>query len=272
MSDNQIRQFLKDLSKHSDAVKRCTRPLRHLGITCFYYLSIKDNGEHVLVTDHPEVADYYYDQKLYANDPYLRHPNNYKSGFFSIDTSHKEEFDASLVYIVRNFKMVPLIGLCERAKDSVEFFGFWGEIDAIQIATKYTPLLQAFATHFKKECKSIIQPETGPSLCLRELLGAKQFDTVNTLQHQEEAKLIRKYLIEIGYEEHVTKADSLSQREKECIRLLLKGKAMKETASILHLSPRTIEHYINSAKSKLDYSYKNELFTFAEELAEFGLL
>ena len=271
---SQVSQFLKDLAKHSDAVKKATRPLRHLGVTCFYYLSVKNNGDHVLLTDCPEVDDYYYDEKLYVKDPYLRHPDNYQSGFLHFETDHKQEYDASLAYIIQKFKIAPLLGLCQKQQDSVDFFGFWGEADRAPyvVPSQYTHLLKAFAPHFKKECKSLLQPDVGPFLSLRKLLGAEVFDNVATQERKEEAKLFRQYLIEIGFKDKVVKADSLSQREKECLQLLLRGKAMKETASILHLSPRTVEHYIDSARDKLGCRYKNELFALAEEFVNLGLI
>lgn len=273
---SQEKQFLKDLSKHSDAVKKCTRPLVPLGVSCFYYLSIQNNGDHVLLTDCPEVDDYYYDEKLYVKDPYLRHPDNYQAGFFFFESNHKEEFDESLAYIVHKFRMSPLIGLCEKQKDSVEFFGFWGEAEKSQpfeqIYLNYTNLLKAFASHFKDECLNSKQPETLPSLSLPKLIGAEAFACTATRQPKIDADLLRSCLREMGFENEVSKADSLSQREKECVNLLIKGKSMKETASILGLSPRTVEHYLEDVKMKFDCRYKNEIFALAERLLEFGLL
>lgn len=270
---SQEKQFLKDLSKQSDTVKKCTRHLVPLGVSCFYYLSIQNNGDHILLTDCPEVDDYYYDEKLYVKDPYLRHPDNYQSGFFFFESNHKEEYDASLAYIVRKFKMSPLLGLCEKQKDSVEFFGFWGEADKSQqfeqVYLNYTNLLKAFASHFKDECLNSIQPDELPFLSLPKLLGAKTFESTCARKPKD---LLRNCLREMGFENEVAKADSLSQREKECVRLLIKGKSMKETASILGLSPRTVEHYLEDVKRKFDCHYKNEIFALAERLSEFGLI
>lgn len=50
---------------------------------------------------------------------------------------------------------------------------------------------------------------------------------------------------------------SLSRREKQCAYYLLKGYSAKQTAEILHLSPRTVEDYINSLKHK--YACKSKL-------------
>ena len=133
---SQLNQFLKDLSKTSDAVKKCTRPLNHLGVTCFYYVLIKENGDQILLTDCPHVDEYYYQEKLYLKDPYLRHPDNYEPGLFFFESNKKEEYDQSLSYLERFFKISPLIGLCEKQVDSVEFFGFWGESEKSQVLIK----------------------------------------------------------------------------------------------------------------------------------------
>lgn len=273
---SQLNQFLKDLGKHSDAVKKCTRPLHHLGITCFYYVYINAKGEQVLLTDRPEVDDYYYEQKLYVKDPYLRHPDNYQSGFFFFESNHKKEYDGSLAYLAKTFKIDPIVGLCDKQEDSVEFFGFWGEAKESncfeQVYLNYASLLKAFASNFKEKCKKIIQPDNGPSLSLHKLLGANEFNSISPLQPKINEKLVRKCLIEIGFGPDVAKAESLSRRERDCLKLLLKGKSMKETAVILSLSPRTVEHYLESVKNKFSCKYKNELFSIAERLFEFGLL
>ncbi len=46
--------------------------------------------------------------------------------------------------------------------------------------------------------------------------------------------------------------NKLSKREKECFYHLSKGKTNKKIASLLQLSPKTIEHYIENMKFKLD--------------------
>lgn len=273
---SQLNQFLKDLGQHSDAVKKCTRPLLHLGITCFYYVYIDKNGNQVLLTDCPEVDDYYYDQKLYVKDPYLRHPDNYHPGFFLFESNNKEEYDDSLAYLARTFKISPIVGLCEKQEDAVEFFGFWGEArqsNAFErVYLNYAHLLKAFATHFKEKCSKIIQHEVGPSLSLPELIGHELFDCTATLQPKLDEKCLRKCLLDIGLGHEVELADALSRRERECIKLLLKGKSMKETAALLRLSPRTVEHYLENVKIKFDCQFKNELFSIAERLFEFGLI
>ena len=50
-----------------------------------------------------------------------------------------------------------------------------------------------------------------------------------------------------------------TKREAECMVLLLKGKTISGVASMLKLSPRTVEYYVKNMKSKLGCRTKFEL-------------
>ncbi len=58
----------------------------------------------------------------------------------------------------------------------------------------------------------------------------------------------------------------LSRRETECLCLLLKGRTMKMIGKMMGLSPRTVEHYIESVKGKLGVRTKLELIDKAIDI------
>lgn len=273
---SNVSQFIQNLIKHSDQIKKCTRPLRHFGISCFYYFSIKNNGDHFLVTDSPNMDEYYYSEKLYLRDPYLRHPANYRSGFCFFNTNRKEEYDESLAFVARHFHVHPLLGLCEKHKDSVEFFGFWGEKEASQnfeyFYLNHAHLLKSFTSYFRRECSKLLQDKDATSLSLRELLGPDFFDMKLPSAPEVDSQFLRSYLKELGLGAEIAQADALSSRERQCLHLLLHGKSAKETASFLNLSHRTIESYFENIKNKLRCKNKYELFSIAERFFELGLL
>lgn len=62
---------------------------------------------------------------------------------------------------------------------------------------------------------------------------------------------------------HIKKEFSalLTKRQIECLYLLVKGMTMKEIAYILKLSPRTVEHYIETIKQKLNCHSRSELIS-----------
>lgn len=61
----------------------------------------------------------------------------------------------------------------------------------------------------------------------------------------------------------------LTQRQINCLELLAKGMTMREIGEALSLSSRTIEHYIETIKTKLDCTTRADLFRKASAL---GLL
>lgn len=52
---------------------------------------------------------------------------------------------------------------------------------------------------------------------------------------------------------------TITEREMECLFYTVGGRTAKETAKLLALSPRTIEHYLDNLKSKFNCSTKSEL-------------
>jgi len=51
----------------------------------------------------------------------------------------------------------------------------------------------------------------------------------------------------------------LSEREMQCLHLSSNGNTAKETAIELGLTHRTVEHYLNNCKVKLNCDFKREL-------------
>jgi DNA-binding CsgD family transcriptional regulator len=51
----------------------------------------------------------------------------------------------------------------------------------------------------------------------------------------------------------------ITKRQKECLHYLVRGMTIKEIGSILGLSPRTVEHYIEALKIKLDCNSRSQL-------------
>lgn len=67
-------------------------------------------------------------------------------------------------------------------------------------------------------------------------------------------------------------ASQLTEREKTCLKYLIMGKTAKETADILSMSTRTIEHYFENIKNKLICTSKRELFSIARSMESADIL
>lgn len=60
----------------------------------------------------------------------------------------------------------------------------------------------------------------------------------------------------------------LTKRQFDCLFYLVKGKTMKQTAEILVLSPKTIEHYLDAVKVKFKCYTRSELIEKALQLPQ----
>jgi len=62
------------------------------------------------------------------------------------------------------------------------------------------------------------------------------------------------------------KLSSLTQRQTDCLFYLVKGMTIKQTAQKMGLSPKTVEHYLENIKTKLNCHTRLDLVTSALKL------
>jgi len=62
-----------------------------------------------------------------------------------------------------------------------------------------------------------------------------------------------------------TDLDSLSDREREVLRLIALGYTYKETANALHIAPKTVESHVSSVLRKLHLTNRHQLARWAEQ-------
>ncbi len=260
--------------KHSDQIRKATQPVRdHLDVAYFTYHRINIDGKYTVLVDRPDWAERYVEQKLYLEDPYLRHPDQYQSGMCAMLSNGPEEYRKK---ILREGKDIMDMGdslfIVEKTGPYVEFFGFASKTDSYKlsdIARNHPLYLKAFATHFKRKMKNILQSMEEGASTLPELKGNDFYN--NEPIHTNPTEELKKYLKEIGLGNLVDFARLLSSQEKKCLFHLAEGKTAKETATLLRLSSRTVESYLEHIKNKGKIR-AFELFDLAKELKQFGLI
>jgi DNA-binding CsgD family transcriptional regulator len=262
--------------EYSDKIKKVTRPLRdRLQVGYFTYHRIDRAGKYTVLLDRPDWAEHYVDEKFFLLDPFLRHPDMYKSGFSLIENHGDEEHRKRVLKDGKEIFNLDLgVMLIEKQDDSVEFFGFSANrasscLDKVYLNHPW--ILKSFAAHFKKELKPILlqmEEEASPLIDLK----GKDYYTKELIHPDVDSKALLAYLKDLGKGPQIFLAEQLSPREKQCIKLLLAGKTAKETAAILKLSHRTIEFYFENIKNKLSCSTKQEIFFLAQQFQELNLL
>lgn len=267
-------KYMQGIINHSDRVKQIARPLLdHFGISYFYHYLLDNDGNFYMLMTNPEIEEYYLNEKLFLLDPHLKHPSNYRSGFLPAESLENTLWNEALRAFSEKFHLKDCITLALKNDCSVEFFGFWGKknvsFDLKALYFNEQKLLRSFALHFKKEMGFILQTGNEPSIPYGTILGENFYAQVPSFPLTQR---IRSYLLDLGLEDLVIRAESLSPREIQCLEFIANSKSVKEIAAILRLSPRTIESYIGNLKKKLSCWSKQELYSIGNELQKFGFI
>lgn len=163
----------------------------------------------------------------------------------------------------------------------------WKNGDACLGKTDYDIPCDAFqfAKTFIEQDKKVIQSQktmlildvhrykTGTKI----LLGSKTYlesnevlinsiDISDCIIFQNYIKLIQmdsKFTHKHGAASYILNADHcplpLTEKQKNCLFLLIRGKTIKEIAAILNLSPRTVEDHIKTIKNKFQCNSKGQV-------------
>lgn len=178
--------------------------------------------------------------------------------------------------MTKQFNFSPWLALIRKNFDLYHYFAFWwdriSDTKLENLILNHSTLIQTFITYFLKEVEPLREQIAIDSYTMLDLVGRKHFYSNLPIQQTLEKDRLRKFLIEMGYETDVLKADRLTTRERDNLKHLLLGKSSKEMAHDMHLSPRTVEHHLERLKTKFDCSSKQELFSLAKKLQELGLI
>jgi DNA-binding CsgD family transcriptional regulator len=256
-----------------------TSPLLNLGVLFFGYHSLGLNGEYVTLTDRPDWAEHYVENKFYQHDPFIQHPQNYSSGTYLLSqinpptNTNNQDSASNKISIKEGWRQKIAFDeaaiLIDKTNADVEFFIFGGNSthgDFNKLYGNHRNLLHAFVAHFKNALKEVIRSQSEEkNIISYPTSSGKGIHPLNKTKQQG-------FLSAIGHKDSCLKAASLTPAEKRCLTHLCKGQSIKGIAQSLMISPRTVETHLNSAKRKLNCLYKDDLVIKSNSLSQLGLL
>lgn len=153
---------------------------------------------------------------------------------------------------------------CKAAEDAVFFI----HQDELVKAKKKPIYFIGFYEYNNNEWKTvfgkkypIINSEGTPIAIVSQFDEISNYNLIDTYRFMSKSqKRFKKNMKQFGYileDNHIL--EHLTNREAECLFFLLRGKTSKSIATLLNLSVRTVEYYIENIKNKMRCNGKEEL-------------
>jgi DNA-binding CsgD family transcriptional regulator len=246
---------LREIEKFSPYVDEIISPLKQLNVVGFFYVRAYDNGELLELTSNPKFAEFYF-TKFFQGD--YSEVDIGEHLFIEQGVSLWELNSHNLIYQdgKKYFSYGNGITICENNINFKELYSFYSMSDEIEMNRFFLnqlPNLKKFKNFFLEKASPIID---------------KVDKYLPPEQYQQKPMTTEKKDIATIFESLRGKTDKkapLSHRELQCLSLLSLGNSIKEIASKLDLSPRTIEHYITNIKIKWNVRKISELIYMIKE-------
>lgn len=258
-----LREFAQSFEKSVDRIRHLCKPFCDpLDITTFGYVRIYPNGRVSWITSNPDQDRFLIESQALKEEPLLNHREHLKEGH-SLWFSDREFPGSEVFYRTRaqKFSMDHGLVIVKHQKSYVEtccFSGLLKKRALYNLFIQERGLFELFMTYFTSQLDRRTLSVLEEGIALSELKNAPT----------SSKPLNRAPLIQMcGHGPFL----SLSKREKECLALLKKGFSYPQIGEALHLSERTVEHYLESVRHKLNLNNRRELLQAAEKLALLGL-
>jgi len=245
----------------------CEPLFNNFGITVFGYSNFLNDGTYLDVCTNDSWQGHYLEHFASHNfiHEYVKyiHTNNIRYTVWNNDISHPRNPTFSQFIIDScHFEIWHGFSIYKHHASSLEAWHFATSKENYQITNFYLnnlDLLEHFIFYFRGKASCFINEADTRSLVV--LKDRTPFISSMLQSHTNNNR--KDYVNKTNIQRYAFKTPSgniyLSRREVECIFHLSSSKTIKEIASKLSLSPRTVEGYINSSKEKLGCPSRSKL-------------
>lgn len=241
-------------------VENLLSPLKRFGVLHYTYMANHRDGSQVYLSNSSRWIEDYYNLNLYRTSMFEFDIASYSDSHMIWNSDVASDV---ITHGKQYYNSDNGITIIKPNKDFCEFHFFSSSVDNGKISNFYInnlDVLFAFISHFKTQGSEILK-----SADKKKIIIPNHFK--DSYADNSDFNLVEKNLRDDFFAE-VKKIDQrsispanfynkdiadvkLSRREKECLMHLIQGKSAKQTASILNLSPRTVEVYLDCLKTKL---------------------
>ncbi len=228
----------------STDIAEIVKPLKQLGITHFSYMRSYDNGARIYLGENVEFRDYYLKKKYYLTGNAECKPKVYKEQAMLWSTLPNQKIVDDCC---RSRGIDHGMILFQPQQGYTDTFSFATQAGNDRIINTYLSKMDifiSFKNYFREKAAPIINQ------------GEKQ---KIILPFNDKLDISKSLINDDCRHLFLSNKISLTKRQLECCHLLMQGKTIKEMASIIGLSIRTVEDYLTHIRVKLGCRNKTEL-------------
>ncbi len=249
-------------------IKVICQPLEKYVIPFFTHVRCFDDGAvHVLATD-KEVMLYHFQQQRPIG-PYVPVDMLAKKFHFMASPENADiQFSQAYYEFKEKFKLSYPIYLFERHIGYVDYFHFSSTPDnphAINFYLNNMDLLESFKLYFKDKAEKLLQKANSHRILLPEHMRLNFKGLTPNDEVSNNLNILKNRTKEINQRLQLHFNTKLTPREIQSLCYLLRGRTALATAQALNISPKTVEFYIDSVKTKLNCLTRADLFDKAWE-------
>lgn len=236
-------------------IKKALKPIyEQFGVNYFYYSRVSNHGLYASFSNNVDWNKWWFDENVHQELFYFLQPQSYRPGQTISVPLFEQKFDKIGKIAKEKFNINYVLEITYKDKNGIETFGFSTENFNLLTLTQFfsdLTLLKLFFKYFRQKNNSIFEQLLENEIDLAQEIGPAFFQTpysINSCRHFN-------FLKDIGMDIF----SELSQREKQVCQALTQGLSAANIASMLNLSKRTIECYLENIKEKLNCHSKSEL-------------
>lgn len=260
-----LEQFCRGFEAQEGSVRRLSKDFcETLGLTVFAYVRVTDEGRTSWVTSNAEQDRLLLESKALEDEPGFDTKASLKEGchlwFNDRKFTGSDEFYHKRKMLYHMDHGMILVRHQKNYLETCCFSGLLEKKPLYNLFMNQQKLFSSFMDHFIASMDRKIHAHLDEGFLISEVKkswGIAQDDS-SDFTHLAALCGYKKLLL-------------LSSQEKRCLILLKEGHSYPAIGKTMHLSPRTIEHYLESIKNKLGVDTRPELCELAEKLLAFGL-
>ena len=237
----------KFLNSENDIRDITLEKLGSYGVSYFEYLRVYDDGKSIMLASNQDVIDYVFYNEIPVAAPIQEQYVRENFHYFILPVGNYEK----AIHDIKNyFNLSHFVNLVERHAGYIDLYCFGANANNDGIINFYLnkmDILESFKHYFKDKSRDLIKK----ALKNKTLLSDRMLPPYKGLLEKPS---------------DATTSYHLTKRQADCLHYLMKGMSIKQIAKSLSLSPRTVEHYLEAVKTKMDCESRVELFEKATQI------